>query len=373
MFSKVGGTSNLSYVKGTTALAKGNASRTIETINQKASSDTCEFSTTTPKKTNFWTSWMRKSNNTQTSQPEAKKTTTPKKTGIFTEWSIKRHTDKPTQQKVKELLKNDVDKKHDYKSPSEIAKVIMDPKNEETVNTDYFKLKINKLKVKWTPEEMLEFNNVLNGTEAKTVKDAKKTNTDDKLQAQQNTNADKTKNAQKTNTDDKLQAQQNTNADKTKNAQKTNTDNRLQTQQNTNADKTKNAQKTRTISKPVNMLSLQKEFDSTARAMKSDIKLEERKELFKEAARTLNKIIKDSSQKISPVSLLYFFSSMAILKKNGSTVDTLYAQFKHLTPKHFYLHTKQQKDLLRKAISILESNSGSSKEIQNLLDRLNNL
>ena len=121
------------------------------------------------------------------------------------------------------------------------------------------------------------------------------------------------------------------------------------------------------------MLSLQKEFDSTARAMKSDIKLEERKELFKEAARTLNKIIKDSSQKISPVSLLYFFSSMAILKKNGSTVDTLYAQFKHLTPKHFYLHTKQQKDLLRKAISILESNSGSSKEIQNLLDRLNNL
>ena len=327
MFGKVGRTSNLSYVKETASLAKGNASRTIGTINQKASSDTCEFSTTTPKKTNFWTSWMRKSNNTQTSQPEAKKTTTPKKTGFFTEWSIKRHTDKPTQQKVKELLKNDVDKKHDYKSPSEIAKVIMDPKNEETVNTDYFELKINKLKAKWTPEEMLEFNNVLNGTEAKTVKDAKKTNTDDKLKAQQGTNA----------------------------------------------DKTKNAQKTRTNSKPVSMLSLQREFNSTARAMKQDIKLEERKELFKEAARTLNKIIKDPSQKINPVSLLYFFSSMAILKKNGSTVDVSYNQFKHLTPKHFYLHTKQQKELLRKAISILESNSGSSKEIQNLLDRLNNL
>ena len=328
MFGKVCRTSNLSYVKGTTALAKGNASRTIETINQKASSDTCEFSTTTPKKTNFWTSWMRKSNNTQTSQPEAKKTTTPKKTGFFTEWSIKRHTDKPTQQKVKELLKNDVDKKHDYKSPSEIAKVIMDPKNEETVNTDYFELKINKLKAKWTPEEMLEFNNVLNGTEAKTVKDAKKTNTDDKLKAQQNTNA----------------------------------------------DKTKNAQKTRTISKATNRLRLRGKFEATTQEMNRNIELEEREKLFRSAKQTLNEIIQDPSQRIiNPVSLLYFFSSMAILKKEGIDVDESYNQFKHLTPKHFYLHTKQQKELLRNAISILESNSGSSKEIQNLLDRLNNL
>ncbi len=330
MFGKVGRTSNLNYVKGTTALAKGNTStsRTIGTINQKASSDTCEFSTTTPKKTNFWTSWMRKSNNTQTSQPEAKKTTTPKKTGFFTEWSIKRHTDKPTQQKVKELLKNDVDKKHDYKSPSEIAKVIMDPKNEETVNTDYFKLKINKLKAKWTPEEMLEFNNVLNGTEAKTVKDAKKTNTDDKLQAQQNTNA----------------------------------------------DKTKNAQKTRTISKATNRLRLRGKFEATTQKMNGNIKLGEREKLFRSAEHTLNEIIQDPSQRIiNPVSLLYFFSSMAILKNKGIDVDESYNQFKHLTPKHFYLHTKQQKELLRNAISILESNSGSSKEIQNLLDRLNNL
>ena len=328
MFGKVCTTSNLSYVKGTTALAKGNASRTIETINQKASSDTCEFSTTTPKKTNFWTSWMRKSNNTQTSQPEAKKTTTPKKTGFFTEWSIKRHTDKPTQQKVKELLKNDVDKKHDYKSPSEIAKVIMDPKNEETVNTDYFELKINKLKAKWTPEEMLEFNNVLNGTEAKTVKDAKKTNTDDKLKAQQNTNA----------------------------------------------DKTKNAQKTRTISKATNRLRLRGKFEATTQEMNRNIELEEREKLFRSAKQTLNEIIQDPSQRIiNPVSLLYSFSPMAILKKEGIDVDESYNQFKHLTPKHFYLHTKQQKELLRNAISILESNSGSSKEIQNLLDRLNNL
>ena len=350
MFSKVGGTSNLSYVKGTTALAKGNASRTIETINQKASSDTCEFSTTTPKKTNFWTSWMRKSNNTQTSQPEAKKTTTPKKTGILTEWIIKLHTDKPTQQKVKELLKNDVDKKHDYKSPSEIAKVIMDPKNEETVNTDYFELKINKLKAKWTPEEMLEFNNVLNGTAAKTVNDAKKVYIEKRREAQQNTNADKTKNAQKTHTDKRLEAQQ-----------------------NTNADKTKNAQKTRTISKATNRLRLRGKFEATVQEMNRNIELEEREKLFRSAEQTLNEIIKDSSLKIHPVYLLHFFSSMAILKKGGIDVDESYNQFKHLTPKHFYLHTKQQKELLRNAISILESNSGSSKEIQNLLDRLNNL
>ena len=98
MFGKVGRTSNLSYVKETASLAKGNASRTIGTINQKASSDTCEFSTTTPKKPSL----IQRAKNA----------------------TIKLSTDDPIKTDAKKLLKKDTNVDGSYKSPSEIAEEV---------------------------------------------------------------------------------------------------------------------------------------------------------------------------------------------------------------------------------------------------------
>ncbi len=132
MFGKVGRTSNLSYVKETASLAKGNASRTIGTINQKASSDTCEFSTTTPKKPSL----IQRAKNA----------------------SIKLFTDDPIKTDVKKLLKKDINVDGSYKSPSEIAEVVCDPQNKEIVNTKYFQSKLAIIKSQWTPEQQSEFN-----------------------------------------------------------------------------------------------------------------------------------------------------------------------------------------------------------------------
>lgn len=127
MISNLGRTANEAYVKGATSLAKGHASKTIEKqAHISSSSDSLSLSSKG-------------------------------KTSLWKHKTIKRNTPQPIQQEVKKLLKNDIDKKHDYKSPGEIAKVVVDPQNKETVNTGYFQSKLNMIKNSWNVKKQQDY------------------------------------------------------------------------------------------------------------------------------------------------------------------------------------------------------------------------